>query len=44
VAPEDQFYEVGDTVKGFTITGISQSGVEFRKNKKAVFKEVTSYR
>lgn len=40
----DEIYNVGDTVRGFTITAIDQNGVEFKKDGKMIYKEVTSLR
>lgn len=38
----NEIYYVGDAVKGFTITAITQNGVEFRRGQKKLFKKVTS--
>jgi len=39
----DDVYEVGDTIKGYTIVNISRHGVEFVKGEKRFVKQVTSY-
>lgn len=39
----DEICNVGDTIKGFTITRINRDGVEFKKGRKTFFKEVASF-
>lgn len=38
----DEIHNVGDTIKGYTIVAIYKQGVEFKKGKKKIFKEVAS--
>ena len=38
----DEIHKVGDTIKGYTIVDINKGGVEFKKGKKKIFKEVAS--
>ena len=36
----DEICNIGDTVKGYTIVNINKQGVEFKKGKKKIFKEI----
>ena len=38
----DEIYNIGDTVKGYTVVDINKQGVEFKKGKKKIFKQVAS--
>ena len=38
----DEIYSIGDTVKGYIVVDINKQGVEFKKGKKKIFKQVAS--